>query len=517
MKKYASFRNAVAFSIVTLFAFLLTASSAMAVEAHGTTVVRDADGCTIRLTVQVALDNATQAEFNAVKAALEDCFNRTCEIPCPNPDHGHCDVICTIDVRKLADIPDADKPKYHIVSMTDALSTAFVGTPNSGRSTSNFERENPEDGLTGDELHRAWCHETLHLCGLEDTYCGRHRGDWGFTEPSCPNPPGPDPCDCPLPDPPPVKARCTKACSGSEDDMMSDLETDLSCDNIISIVDLAGLNSCPEDPCCPVPEDGCSTNKDIMQGMAEALGTNIEIILYGQHPILNHFDGDPTLWGFQTFEVLTEQDSTSLRWSDPYSPIPQGNTVHVGWVTPTATTVSHAGWRDEILWDPIWDGTILEIGHEILPLTESPGYPTLRLTYSIPTSQHVFISDIYYLFWDYPFPLDLLKPENPLLDPDSLDFAMTRLTTEPIEMVEGQVIDIEIVELSLIGQPIVLRFSGSGNNNYVDFGQHIITGPVDEIPTLTEWGMMLMGLLLLVIGTVAVVKRRRRKEALNEA
>jgi hypothetical protein len=35
-----------------------------------------------------------------------------------------------------------------------------------------------------------------------------------------------------------------------------------------------------------------------------------------------------------------------------------------------------------------------------------------------------------------------------------------------------------------------------------------------EVPTLSEWGMLIMGLLLLTIATVAVV--RRRKAALSK-
>jgi hypothetical protein len=33
--------------------------------------------------------------------------------------------------------------------------------------------------------------------------------------------------------------------------------------------------------------------------------------------------------------------------------------------------------------------------------------------------------------------------------------------------------------------------------------------PCDEIHTLSEWGMLIMGLLLLAAGTVAVVRRRK--------
>lgn len=41
----------------------------------------------------------------------------------------------------------------------------------------------------------------------------------------------------------------------------------------------------------------------------------------------------------------------------------------------------------------------------------------------------------------------------------------------------------------------------------------VITGPEENIPTLNEWGMLILGLLLLTAGTIAVVRRRRRVTA----
>ncbi|MEE8417595.1 MAG: sialidase family protein, partial [candidate division Zixibacteria bacterium] len=45
---------------------------------------------------------------------------------------------------------------------------------------------------------------------------------------------------------------------------------------------------------------------------------------------------------------------------------------------------------------------------------------------------------------------------------------------------------------------------GDNNGNGIDDACEI-----QEIPTLSEWGMLIMGLLLLTIGTVAVVRRRK--------
>ncbi len=49
----------------------------------------------------------------------------------------------------------------------------------------------------------------------------------------------------------------------------------------------------------------------------------------------------------------------------------------------------------------------------------------------------------------------------------------------------------------------------------LDLAFCITSGPVEDVPTLNEWGMLILGLLLLTAGTIAVV--RRRKTALTRA
>ena len=62
----------------------------------------------------------------------------------------------------------------------------------------------------------------------------------------------------------------------------------------------------------------------------------------------------------------------------------------------------------------------------------------------------------------------------------------------------------------------------AGSNNCMRFaGDEDFAGPYNRIwnpnlvPTLSEWGMLLMGLLLLLIGTVAVVRRRKAEVVSN--
>jgi len=43
----------------------------------------------------------------------------------------------------------------------------------------------------------------------------------------------------------------------------------------------------------------------------------------------------------------------------------------------------------------------------------------------------------------------------------------------------------------------------------------VITGPQEDIPTLNEWGMLILALLLLAVGTIAVVRGRKRAAVKN--
>lgn len=61
----------------------------------------------------------------------------------------------------------------------------------------------------------------------------------------------------------------------------------------------------------------------------------------------------------------------------------------------------------------------------------------------------------------------------------------------------------------------VIYFTSSGNST-LKAGFWPKGGiPPEPIPTLSEWGMILLSLLLLAFGTVAVIRRRR--VAVNEA
>jgi len=263
------------------------------------------------------------------------------------------------------------------------------------------------------------------------------------------------------------------------------------------------------------PKPKSFTNKELHQGTGDFLISNLEIALTGELTVLDHYDGYPEGWHFTSFDWFrNEQNNTILRWWDPVSPdgipgpIPYCTWVHIGWALDQPARIPSSFWTDNIMWDPIPGGfgLIQEIGHEVLLIPQHPGDAVLRLHYDIETADPATVSDIYYLTIESPFPLDELKPWNPLLDPEN----MVLLDAGPIEIDPGTYVDL-VIPGALRLQPgpwIVYRFNGAGQNEFIDFGQQKVVAATD-IPTLTEWGMIILALLLLTAGTIAVVRRRK--------
>lgn len=264
---------------------------AMALEDHGTTVKRDPNGCSVTITVQVAVSGGTDAQFNAVKAAIENCFAAGCQILCDAPNTGGCAITVTVDVKKLGDIPAGDQGKYHKVTMVAADKTSLTsgGTPNGANGTGDWRVNAPAE---------VYCHETGHLCGLPDKYCGRQTEDLGFKEPVC-GAKMPDPCNCEFEA---GKNRCSKPCNNTNaNDVMAVTATvgnKISCAQILKIVEAAGLLSCPKEPCCTLPPP-CPGNNKIEDtenpGSPNYLPTLTPVCASG---IITGFDAKPSAFAF---------------------------------------------------------------------------------------------------------------------------------------------------------------------------------------------------------------------------
>jgi hypothetical protein len=239
---------------------------ASAVEDFPCRVKRSTDGCTVLYILQIGVDSDREQDVNDLQTALDACFEKKCYINCPEPSTKKCSVMVTIDVKKWADLGD-DQTKYFHVKMAAAdgsPSLAVVGGPNKavGKSKSLKAHGVWRRGRS----NNVYCHEAMHLCGLVDRYCGRNKDYDKVTwkEPDC-KPGTPDPCDCPPPDW--VRcgkgSRCCKNCDGYANDIMSADLGNMTCANILEVVDKANLKNCPAS-CC---EDSSSCCGEYTGGM----------------------------------------------------------------------------------------------------------------------------------------------------------------------------------------------------------------------------------------------------------
>ncbi len=261
-KNYRSRQSTLLLLMVGLWILVLP-TTAFAVEDFATTVIRDADSCTVHIILQIGVDGDS-TDSATIKNALDSLGKvDTCKIPCPDPSTKKCSVDVTVDVKRWADLDLADTSKYHRVKMVPGDSAwAYINAPNGPKITD-------ASGISGkwgrNNTWKVYCHEALHLSGLDDTYCELHSSDYHGSRRviSCPDPPGPDPCDCDTIN----WILCTRPCNNHWKDLMATTacSASISCDHILGILALAGndanghpLNTCPVDPCCEdTAETGC--------------------------------------------------------------------------------------------------------------------------------------------------------------------------------------------------------------------------------------------------------------------
>lgn len=234
--------------IIYLALLVLVIQSCGTARRFGTTVIRDENNkCLVNIIIQVAV-KGTVADLADVRTKLEACYNNMeCFIPCDKDSLRGCKVKTSVDVKLYDSLKEYERVGYHVITMVDddgQPSNARIGRPNSGASSGTWRRSNDPGQV------RTYCHEVLHLCGLEDQYCDRRYDPVTGTitvRRNCETPPDPDGGNCCTPTA--DWRRCTVSCTGHEHDLMANLESDLSCQNIMAIVKKAGSDKCPEE-CC---------------------------------------------------------------------------------------------------------------------------------------------------------------------------------------------------------------------------------------------------------------------------
>lgn len=240
---------------------ILKVSAILAIEDHGTTIKRNADGCTVDIILQIAVtgtEEQRQALENVLVAGLGSL---DCVIPCLPPKLQCCQVEFTFVVVLASSVPPGDLDKYHQITIqnldnvTQASSVSEVGGQGTSR-TGTWDSDNPD-------RDKIYVHETLHLLGADDQYCSRKRlirfVSWvpipySYVELDCTPPPPPQPPDCCVP-PMVLGARCGVPCTGWAGNIMASIGATATIDCQRNIIDNlpAGLNDCPDPPCCPEP------------------------------------------------------------------------------------------------------------------------------------------------------------------------------------------------------------------------------------------------------------------------
>ncbi|HYJ37866.1 MAG TPA: outer membrane beta-barrel protein, partial [Chitinophagaceae bacterium] len=229
------------FSVIIAAGYFLV--QACVPQKHANTIVRDEENpCIIRIVVQLGIDG-TDDDVAAVTTQMEDCFKKECFIPCETDKEKGCKVTMNAIVKKWSSLSGEEKETFHQINMVpnDGLpSNAHIGKANSGNSFGTWRRN---------EHPHAYCHETMHLLGLPDKYCSRLYNavdGSAILEVSCDPPPDPN-GNCCVPDA--QNTRCGTPCGGHDHDLMATVAADLSCENIMDVLKLAGFDKCP-DECC---------------------------------------------------------------------------------------------------------------------------------------------------------------------------------------------------------------------------------------------------------------------------
>lgn len=222
---------------LSLFCFILTARSGN-YEPQGTTVKKS--GCNVMLVIQIALDHDSTGDVANIQAALDGCFALECDLPCADGTTGRCKIITKTIVVAWSSLSNADKPKFHHITMLPGRGVSSVddvGVPNSGNSSSG-------SWYRHEYSPKVYCHETLHLAGLDDHYRDCRTGRLGVD--NCKDG---DTCTTAQ-----ITAGACPPCKGYEDNIMARVRKPVDCNmDIVEVIRIAnGINPtfiC-SDSCC---------------------------------------------------------------------------------------------------------------------------------------------------------------------------------------------------------------------------------------------------------------------------
>jgi hypothetical protein len=256
----------------------------------------------------------------------------------------------------------------------------------------------------------------------------------------------------------------------------------------------------------------CFLNKDVHNGTGQP-AYDLEIEFSGLRQVLGHYDGYPNDWRFRQFSWWQAAGKTYLRWFDPVdpagnpAPIPPCTWVHIGWFLDAPAPFAHGWWTDQA-GNAIPNGHIQQPSHYVWPVPPLPPAPfdaQLVLVNDFRECPYpTIISNIRYAILPEELPLDSLNAQN-----SWLAGVLQPLAAGPFTIWLDSTLTIPIPEPIPEGYVLVYSLEGGQDtpNEFMDFGQHHWVEA--DIPTLTEWGMIIFGVVLLGFITWVFLKRRR--------
>lgn len=262
-------------------------------------------------------------------------------------------------------------------------------------------------------------------------------------------------------------------------------------------------------------DDGCPwpilVNKDIQNRGPDAHDLAVE--LSGTHSICWHYDGypsGPNQGVFSSFAWGPIVPNTKLHWQNfndgTDNIIQTGQTIHIGWSTCGYAPIRDMYWTDAT-------GQKLP-GSKVYNITTHWHYNQVikkfQFIWENPFPVQVSIGNVVYAVLDSAVPLEELNAENAMLTAAFSDLPGGSDFTVPV----GEQVTLDIPGIVPCRTFVVIRYQSTGPGSMAACTDYMQIPPQAsaseaQIPTLTEWGLIIFGVVLL--GFITWVFFRRRK------
>ncbi|MBU0640461.1 MAG: IPTL-CTERM sorting domain-containing protein [Planctomycetes bacterium] len=253
-------------------------------------------------------------------------------------------------------------------------------------------------------------------------------------------------------------------------------------------------------------------NKDLTNLGPKAY--DVAVLLAGSETVTDHYDGypgGPYQGQFDTFTVEDSGGNTLLHWrgfddgSD--NVINTGQTIHIGWSTEDHFSNILDMWWTDSAGNRIAGSVVLNITcnwtFSAAAQLAQAEWCNIHLGGGSPRT--ITILHPHYAVFPEAIPLEDLNTQN-----TALAAALQPFSVSSFDVAYGDCATQDIPGAVPEGSAVVLRYeveAGGSQAETLDFVQFIAVQPA--VPTVSEWGLIVMALLLLTAGAV-IVRRRRR-------